>query len=134
MILEFGGIDPIDRGGGIVTVPLVTRGSVDGARFTTGMSVYPPGTGAPLHVHNCDEQVTILAGEGEVEIDGRVTPLGQYDTTYIPAGREHAFRNRGREPMRILWIYASDRVTRTFSDTGETVEHLSSEDLMGGGR
>ena len=131
MIVEFERVEPIDRGGGIVTVPLVTRASVESPRFTTGMSVYPPGTGAPLHVHDCDEQVTILDGEAEVEIDGAVTPLGLYDTTYIPAGREHAFRNRGTGPMRILWIYASDRVTRTFTETGETVEHLSDADLMG---
>ena len=121
----------LNRGSGITTVPLITRDSDSTARITTGISTYPAGTGAPLHVHNCDEQVTILEGEAEVEVDGTVTPLGRYDTTYIPAGREHAFRNRGTGPMRILWIYASERVTRTFTETGETVEHLSGADLMG---
>ena len=47
-----------------------------------------------------------------------------------PEGREHAFRNRGEGPMRILWIYGASRVTRTFAETGETVEHLSEQDLM----
>lgn len=120
----------ISRGGGITTVPLVTPRLSPDVRIVTGISTYPKGMGAPLHRHNCDEQVTILEGLGEVEIEGALTPLKPYDTTYIPAGTEHAFHNRGDEPLRILWIYPGNKVTRTFSATGETVEHLSAADLM----
>jgi mannose-6-phosphate isomerase-like protein (cupin superfamily) len=130
-ILHVNEIRVIPRGGGVETVPLVTHASVHGAAFTTGMSVYPVGTGAPMHRHNVDEQVTLLEGEGEVEIDGKVTPLSRYDSTYIRGGQEHCFRNTGNTPMRILWIYASGRVTRTFAGSDEEVEHLSVRDLMG---
>jgi mannose-6-phosphate isomerase-like protein (cupin superfamily) len=129
-ILKFDEIPLLDRGGGVTTKPLVTHMSADSPRFTTGISTYPVGKGAPLHVHNCDEQVTLLEGVGEVEIDGEITPLKAWDTTYIPANREHAFRNKGDTPMKILWVYASHHVTRTFAGSGETVEHLSKEDLM----
>jgi len=131
LILKVAGIRQIDRGGGVVTTPLVTPHSLPGAAFTTGMSVYPVGQGAPLHKHNCDEQVTLLEGEGQVEINGKITPLVQYDSTYIRGGDIHAFHNTGTVPMRILWIYASDRVTRTFAGSTEEVEHLSAQDLMG---
>lgn len=130
-IIKVEDVRRIDRGGGITTTPLVTVHSTPGAKFTTGMSVYPKGKGAPLHVHNCDEQVTLLEGVGEVEVDGEITPLVQYDSTYIAAGRTHAFRNTGEQPMRILWIYSSDRVTRTFAGSADEVEHLSAADLMG---
>jgi mannose-6-phosphate isomerase-like protein (cupin superfamily) len=129
-IITFGRIRPIARGGDIVTVPLVTKASVEGARITTGISTYPPGTGAPLHSHNCDEQVTLLSGIAEAEIDGNRVRLEPHDSTYVRAGQEHAFRNAGPEPMTILWIYASARVTRTLAQTGRTVEHLSADDRL----
>lgn len=130
-ILKYSDIVQIQRGSGIVTVPLVTKASVDQPEFTTGMSTYPVGLGAPLHQHNCPEQVTLLEGVGEVEINGVITPLSPFDSTYIPANVEHAFRNKGDSPMKILWIYSSSHVTRTFADSGEEVEHLSAADLMG---
>jgi quercetin dioxygenase-like cupin family protein len=130
-IIRTADVAVIDRGSGIRTTPLVTRATAADARIVTGISSYPRGEGAPLHTHNCDEQVTLLEGAGEVEVDGTATALEPYDTTYIRAGVVHAFRNTGAEPMVILWIYTSAHVTRTFADTGETVEHLSAADLMG---
>ena len=121
----------IERGGGVLTRPLVTQNSVsEDNKITTGISSYPRGRGAPLHMHNCDEHVTLLEGIGEVEVAGNVTQLQPYDTTYVAAGVEHAFRNTGEAPMVILWVYPSVTVTRTFVATGETVEHLSAADLM----
>jgi quercetin dioxygenase-like cupin family protein len=129
-IIEIDDIRIVERGGGIRTQPLVIPSRFAGARITSGMTVFPPGKGAPMHSHNCDEQVTLMEGMGEVEIDGRITAIKQYDTTYIPADLPHRFENTGDGPMRILWIYTTDHVTRTFTDTGETVEHLSGADLM----
>ena len=121
----------IERGGGVLTRPLVTQNSVsEDNKITPGISSYPRGRGAPLHLHNCDEHVTLLEGIGEVEVAGNVTQLQPYDTTYVAAGVEHAFRNTGEAPMVILWVYPSVTVTRTFVATGESVEHLSAADLM----
>jgi mannose-6-phosphate isomerase-like protein (cupin superfamily) len=130
-VIKASAVARLSRGGGVVTIPLVTRQSAEeDNRITTGISIYPEGTGAPLHLHNCDEHVTLLEGSGEVDIAGTVTPLEPPDSTYIAAGTEHAFRNTGAGPMKILWVYSSAHVTRTFVATGETVEHLSAADQM----
>jgi hypothetical protein len=60
VIIKASEVPVLDRGGSIVTTPLVTTAAAGGEnRITTGMSVYPVGTGAPMHSHNCDEHVTV---------------------------------------------------------------------------
>ena len=129
-VVKIEGVRVIQRGGGVATRPLITRANAPTSLITTGITEFPPGEGARMHTHNCDEQVTILGGEGLAEIDGKTTAVGLHDTTYILAGQPHRFENTGDAPMTILWIYTGQEVTRTFADTGETVAHLSSEDLL----
>jgi len=90
------------RGDGVITTLLVGKGNAAGAGFTSGLTRFPPGGSAPLHAHNCGEQVILLEGEGEVEVDGKVTRLKRYDTTYISAGTPHRFHATGEAPMLII--------------------------------
>ncbi|MBS0219663.1 MAG: cupin domain-containing protein [Proteobacteria bacterium] len=129
-ILRFNDLPSVDRGGGVKTTPLIKKFPVVEG-ITTGITTFPPGNMVPLHAHNCAEQVTVLAGEAEAEIDGERFRLKAPDTTFIAAGKPHRFINVGSTEMTILWIYGAREVTRTFVESGETVGHLSEKDVGG---
>jgi quercetin dioxygenase-like cupin family protein len=127
-LLKLDELSKVARGDGVETTLLVGKDRCGPVNFTSGLTRFPAAKKVPIHHHNCAEQVTLLEGDAEVEIDGERTRIKQYDTTYIPAGKPHRFINVGDGPMLILWIYDTDEVTRTFSETGETVAHLSAQD------
>lgn len=106
----------VDRGGGVVTVPLVTaaRGATS---YLTGTTIFGPGTAIGHHQHNVAESVVVIAGSAIVDIDGARTALRTFDTTFVPANVPHHFENASdTEGMRILWVYGSVDATRTVLD------------------
>ena len=126
-IVRFAEMAVVDRGNGLRTTPLVS--SVQGSQeLMTGVTTLQPGAEIRLHSHNCDESVCVLEGKVTFEVGGQRHPLTTFDSTFVPEGIAHRFLNESDSPARILWIYASDHVTRTFSETGQTVEVESEGD------
>ena len=113
---------PVDGGAGRRSWLLVSGDK--GSQFlTTGITEFQPGSGLELHTHNCEEQVTVLEGEALAEIDGVTHELTAPDTTFVTLGLPHRFVNRGNKPMKILWVYTTTKVTRTFVGTGQTANY-----------
>ena len=125
-VIEFATAPVVARGDGIESVRL-TDPPLPGQSFVMGITTFPPGTGLAFHSHNTVEQVTLVEGSGRVDIDldGESHRLRPHDTTHIAADRPHRFVNDGAGPMRILWVYGRTDVTRTFTETGETVAQLA---------
>jgi len=124
-LIRFDEAPPVTRGDGIESIRL-TPEPLDGQEFTMGITTFPPGTSIRLHSHNTIEQVTVIEGEGVAVINGEEVPARPYDTTQMPPGEFHRFINTGETVMRILWVYGSTQVNRTFADTGETVDQFES--------
>lgn len=123
-LIRFDEETPVARGDGIESIRL-TPEPLEGQGFLMGVTSFPPGTSIPLHSHNTIEQVTVIEGEGVAELNGEQRPARPYDTTQIAPGEIHRFINTGDTRMRILWVYGSTHVTRTFAETGETVEQFA---------
>jgi putative monooxygenase len=118
---------PRERGGGARTIPLV-KALVGSEKTLSGITEFDPGAAIALHYHNCEETVVLLSGEGVAEIDGEQFTVRPLDTSWIPAGVPHRFRNvSATEKMRIYWTYSSVDADRTIVATGITtridVEH-----------
>jgi quercetin dioxygenase-like cupin family protein len=109
-----------ERGGGVRTIPLVTRAH-GATAFINGITIFDPGAAVSLHCHNCEESVVILEGRAIVDVDGKEFEMAPQDTTFLPASIPHRFRNASStEGMRILWTYASIDANRTIIATGDT--------------
>jgi mannose-6-phosphate isomerase-like protein (cupin superfamily) len=129
-IVKFEDRPKFDRGDGVSTALLFGKDNAPGTVFTSGFTTFPAGRAAPMHHHNCCEQVLIIEGDAEVECAGVRTRLKPMDTSFIPAEVPHRFNNVGSGPLTILWIYGATHVTRTFTETGRTVDHLSPGDKV----
>ncbi len=119
-ILRPDAITPRERGGGARTYPLVNA-RIGSERTLSGITEFEPGAAIALHFHNCEETVLVLVGDAVAEIAGVEHALGATDTTWIPAGVHHRFRNASPTArMRIYFTYASIDATRTVVATGLT--------------
>ena len=125
VVVRPNGSPKLVRGNGIVTTLLVCKERCGAANFTSGMTKIPAEMAVPLHSHNCDEHVTVIEGKADVEIDGQHFLMEPQDTAFIPEGVPHRFINVGKVSLSILWVYGTDKPTRTITETGETVAHLS---------
>jgi succinate-semialdehyde dehydrogenase/glutarate-semialdehyde dehydrogenase len=132
LVLKPDQVEVFDRGNGVSTRPYVGRWNSDDATITTGTTTFSVGTGLPLHSHNVEESVLVVSGQAIGEIDGEQFELEAGEATWVPAGVPHRFINRGAGELTIYWVYGGREVTRTMTETGVTVVHLSDADRGGG--
>jgi len=125
--LPFASLAPVDRGLGIVNYP-IANARVGAINLKSGITRIPPGAAVSRHFHDAEEQVTVLEGRVRFHLGDQLFDCEKYDSTFITARVPHAFQNVGTETAVVLVIYGGAATTRTFVETGETVEIGSARD------
>ena len=97
-----------------IAVTVLSHETTGSTALHSGMAEFGPGAGLACHTHDCEESVTILAGEAYLDVDGRRTMLKPFDTSIVQADVPHRYSNAsGESPMTMFWVYASPNAART---------------------
>jgi mannose-6-phosphate isomerase-like protein (cupin superfamily) len=76
----------------------------------------------PLHLHAAhDLTVHLVRGQGELRLGDHEIPMAAGDTSFIPRGVPHSFKNTGTEPAALLTTFSpafdgTDRLLLTPAD------------------
>lgn len=89
---------------------LVSSSITPSNALSAGIAAAPPGSGfLACHRHEQAELYYILAGEGEVSIDGVKYQVKEGDTVYIPGNAEHGSKNTSETAkLKYLYVFPTD--------------------------
>ena len=70
----------------------------------------------PLHVHDVDEVIAVIDGQGEAHLGGERQQVGAGSVIYIPAGVEHGTRNLGDAPLLVHAVFPATQIVIDMRD------------------
>jgi mannose-6-phosphate isomerase-like protein (cupin superfamily) len=74
------------------------------AGICAGMAILEPGASPhPPHRHPEEEFLIVAEGSGEIECDGKVTPVGSGAMMYCAGNTLHGIVNTGSKPITFYW-------------------------------
>ena len=76
-----------------------------GCNSVTQFVGYIPVGRAPDHFHTYDEVVFVLAGEGNVHVDGETAQVRAGSCVHLPARLVHCIENTGPGELRVLGVF-----------------------------
>jgi quercetin dioxygenase-like cupin family protein len=84
----------------------IVEGKSNGfASLTLGISETKPGSGAPPHVHKCEEAHVLLDGTVEYKIGEETFVAKAPYVVRIPANTVHSFKNIGTKTINVIGIF-----------------------------
>ena len=86
----------------LVTVEL---GATSG--FNLGVAAYTSRSFGEPQVHDDQEALYVVAGEGEIMLGDKVYPIRKGSAVYIPRGTPHASRRTTDEPLKVVYTHGA---------------------------
>jgi len=102
-VVPLDSVEPIELPQGSWSRMLVTADRVDGNAASLGYSVFTPGTVLTPVRHEAEEVAYVVAGSGELRLDGEPVPFRAGDALHIPAGVWHAVANTGDDDVVMVF-------------------------------
>src|SRR4030042_5295446 len=92
---------------GITAAPGVTMRIVAGTAekaptFVMRVFEIQAGSATPLHSHDWEHEIYILAGKGVVRSGGKETALAEGDAVTVLPNEQHSFLNAGKDVFRMI--------------------------------
>lgn len=75
-----------------------------------------PGGATPPHRHDCEEVVLVVAGSGELHLDGQVHRFGPDTTLIVPRNAPHQILNVGDTSLELIGVFSMTPVAVFFPD------------------
>lgn len=96
-------VEPIELPNRSWSRMLVTDARADGNRSSLGYSLFTPGTVLEPVCHDTEEVAYVVAGSGELRLEGSSVRFGPGDGLFIPPGTWHAVANTGDEDVVMVF-------------------------------
>lgn len=75
--------------------------------LTMFYEVFEPGAGVPRHSHGCDEILTVLEGQAELQLGDERCLVEPGVSVHVPAGTRHGFRNTGAGCLQVQCVLSA---------------------------
>jgi quercetin dioxygenase-like cupin family protein len=84
---------------------VLSKANIDGIQSSLGYSIFRPGTVTDPVSHAVEELAFVVAGHGELRLEGGTLPFKTGHALHIPARVWHAVANTGKEDMLMVFTF-----------------------------
>lgn len=106
-----------------ITLKILLSGEQTGGTLAIFEDVVEPGVGPGRHIHHHqDETFFFLEGDFIAEVEGKLYKFKPGDVAFIPRGTVHAFKNAGKTPGRLQYVFTpAQSIEQMFRDFYEAM-------------